>query len=483
VPDPTRIPRVVLLGAIVLFGACGEEPAPRHPTKTHKHKKKHVDADDVVVKDDSGDDSRPHHGREVAADDRGNREDTKKSDDEDTEKSERTAKKKKKKHEDDDEDASKSERAATKKKHGDDDEDVSKSDGADAKTDDAPAKKPVHEPTAKRALKKTVKRKHAAASKPVAAASKPAAAEPKGDAGAGEIEMDEDPLAGGTGETAVAATAGTTTDTSDEAEASAAVAAPMPAPAPTTSPLALNDRSLVTRHGELEVHGGLPTLVLTLPGAMPGMTTSTTSEGLAIGATYGIGEHVEIGGDYAVSLSPGSVSGPLTLHGAYLALARPKLDVAIAGAFVVDPTTPTTSYGLQLGGWVRYRATPKVAVFTGLPALPSSPVSLSKLSLALPPLPYQLAIGLTSGSAIAFDLPAGVGYQLAPNVYTFAMLNLAHLRLSNTQTALLFADFIPVTVGGFYSRDRLDLGATFADDLKQGTDYLSFELVARYALH
>jgi hypothetical protein len=380
-----------------LVGACADEPPPQHPKKTHKHKKKHVDPDEVAVSDDSGD--------------------TKPSDDEDHE---------------------------PKK----------------------PAKKPV---------KHRSKHKHAEPEKPT---------KPEEPAEA-EIEMDEAPVA-------APQTAATATD--EPNEAAAAVAAPMPAPAPVpaTSPLALDDRALVVRTGGLEVHGGLRTGVLTLPGLMPGTTTSSTSEGLALGAAYGIADKAEIGGDYVLSLSPGSVKGPLTFHGAYLAFARGKLDIAVAGALAVDflelkdptngMTTTRTSYGLQLGGWVRYRVGPTVALFTGLPALPASTASLSKLSFALPPLPYQLAIGLSSGSAIALDLPVGVGVQVAPAIYAFAMTDLAHVKFANTANALLFADFIPVTVGGFYSLPKLDLGATFADDLKQGTDYLSFELLARYAI-
>ena len=506
-PAPTRLPAVAVLAACALFAACGgDEPAPQHPTAHHhkKHKKKHkpVDADSVVIADDTSDDdsddARPHHAKkEVAEADhpddedtkkteakhekKSDDDDTKKADDEDTKKSEAKHKKSDadedtKKKRDADEDTDKADREDDTKK-ADRDDDEKKADEPAKKR--APTKKPARRPS---------KRKRVAAhkaAKPAPPSTEPPADEPASEpANDNEIEMDEDPLANGPAQAAA--------DAGGDGDEQAEVAASVPAPASTTAPLAINDRGLVGRRGGLEVHGGLPTLVLTLPGVMPGTTTSSTSEGLAFGATYGIGEKAEIGGDYALSLSPGSIQGPLTLHGAYLAYAHGKLDIAVAAAVAVDfldavdpttmKTTTTSAFALELGGWVRYRATPKVSLFTGLPALPSSTVSLSKLSFALPPLPYQLAVGLSSGSAIALDLPGGVGFQAAPNVYAFAMLNLAHLRISNTQTALLFKDFIPVTVGGFYSRDKLDLGATLGDDLKQGTDYLRFELIARYAI-
>jgi hypothetical protein len=476
-----------LLAALVLAGACGEEPAPQHPT--HKKHKTHDDGDVVVADDTDAKDSddKPKKKHHKASDDA----DTKRDDD----------KPKKKHHKasddtdakrDDDKPTSKHRKVADKGDDADtkpdddkpkkphhkaakksDDAEPKKADDADATKDDDDA----HAKIAKRAPKKPTKRKHAPEPKAPAP-------EPKADAGA-EIEIDDAPPASGAGQAAAEPAAATD-------EPTAAVAAPMPAPAPAASPLAINDRPLVTRPGALEVHGGLRTAVLTLPGVMPGTSTSTTSEGLALGATYGVTDKVEIGADYVLSLHPGAIKGPLTFHGAYLALASGKLDVAVAGALAVDfqdstdpttgKTTTTTSYGLQVGGWVRYRVAPKLALFTGLPALPASPASLSKLSFALPPLPYQLAIGLNNAGTIALDLPAGVGFQVTPAIYAFGMTNLAHLKISNSANAFLFKDFIPVTVGAFYALDKLDLGATLADDLKQGAGYLSFELMARYAL-
>lgn len=114
--------------------------------------------------------------------------------------------------------------------------------------------------------------------------------------------------------------------------------------------------------------------------------------------------------------------------------------------------------------------------------MPSTTASLSKLAFALPPLPYQLAIGLNGGGTVALDLPIGIGYQAKPKIYALAMLDLAHIRISNTANAFLFKDFIPISLGGFYSLDKIDVGALFSDDLKRGSDYLRFEIVARYML-
>jgi hypothetical protein len=262
--------------------------------------------------------------------------------------------------------------------------------------------------------------------------------------------------------------------------------------APVVGPLAINNRSLTVAPKKLEIHGGLRLLTLTVPGMAAGTTVSSTSEALSLGLAYGLGQKAEVGADYTLSLNPGTVKGPLALHVAYSAKRGAKLDVAIAAglAFDFDQTpnavtmmTTTTSYAsLQLGAWARYRVTPKVSLFTGLPALPSASPSLSKATLALPPFAYQVAIGLNNAGTTAVDVPIGLGVQVKSNIYAFATLDFAHIRIANTPSAYLFADFIPFALGAFYSRDKLDIGLQLADDLKRGADYLRVETVLRYSV-
>ncbi|MEO8844829.1 MAG: hypothetical protein ABI591_23785 [Kofleriaceae bacterium] len=260
------------------------------------------------------------------------------------------------------------------------------------------------------------------------------------------------------------------------------------APPPGTQ---LQDRALTTPEGQIDLHAGLPINVLTLTDPT-GASTSSTSEGLALGVAYGVNAKAEVGLDYTLGLSPGAIEGPTTLHGAY-SLAHGKLDFAAAAAIAidfydtVDSTTMTTSTqtaaSLQLGAWVRYHATPTISLFSGLPATPNTSASLSRLAFPLPVLSYQVQIGLSARSATAITLPIGLGYQASPKLYTFANVNLANIRIANTSNAFLFKDYIPVAIGGFYDFDTFSLGASFADDLKQGLGYLRFELTARYLLH
>jgi hypothetical protein len=178
-------------------------------------------------------------------------------------------------------------------------------------------------------------------------------------------------------------------------------------------------------------------------------------------------------------------------HGAYRVAESDKADIAIAAGVAIDfvqvtdpgtmMTTTQTAVGLQIGAWARYHVHSKLSLFTGLPALPSSAGNLSDIA-ALPPLPYQLSIGLTRGGSIGLEVPIGLAFQATPRLYTFATLDLAHLGMSNTDSAFLFADFAPVALGGFYALNKIDIGAMLADDLLQGADYLRFDVVARYSL-
>ena len=264
-------------------------------------------------------------------------------------------------------------------------------------------------------------------------------------------------------------------------------------PEPSAEPVAMtsiNDRTLTVAQKQLEVHGRLGLQTLTLPGATAGTTVSSTSETLALGVAYGLGAKAEVGADYTLSLNPGSIKGPLSFHVAYAAKRSAKLDVAIAAGLAFDfvdtpnmvtmMTTSTNYASLQLGAWARYRATPKVSIFTGLPALPSASPSLSKNALALPPFAYQVQLGLNNKGTTAIEVPVGLGLQIKPNIYAFASFDLAHIRLANTTSAFIFSDFIPFSLGAFYTHKKLDIGVQLSDDLKKGADYLQLGTVLRY---
>lgn len=513
------LPRLVLLAVAVTFVACSSSPeirtSPRRggddsaETKRKKKKKKKKkkqkrvaerdeapppDEDEVRIIDDVDDEDEPAPKQKADKDD-----------DEDSEVAARSSvfgsrskKSKSKRSSDDEEDVS---RRAKKKVKDDADEDEApppEDDEDDEAEVAAPAKKKPKKAKKKKPTvvaakaKRPPKRERPAKAEPEVAEieldTEPVEADearsrrkPPTDEELIEMEAEDDPLA--TPRVAAIPVPGVDDEDEDEPEVEE-----LP---PGAWPMQIGDRPLVLAKDKLAAHAGLQVGVLTLPDAT-GTPQSTTSQSLTLGGTYGLGEKLEVGLDYALGISPGSVKGPLTLHGAYRATVKPKLEVAIAGGLAIDffeapgammgTTTTQTASSVLLGAWVRYRANRKLSVFSGVPATPTSPVSLSKLSFALPPLPYQLAFGLNSGGTRALDLPVGAGYQFRPNFYGLAMLNLAHIRIQNTQNAFLFKDFIPFVLGGFYTRKQLDVGVVFADDLKQGGDYLRLDLLVRYSI-
>jgi|SRR5580704_7847845 hypothetical protein len=254
--------------------------------------------------------------------------------------------------------------------------------------------------------------------------------------------------------------------------------------APGTWDSQLNNRPLVLDPGKLEVHGSVPIFTVSEPELnMAGMivgTTTDTFEGLGLGATYGIMPKLEGGLDYTIPLNPnGSASGVLGLRAAFAAMHTDKMDLAISAALDFD-FHDGNDVALQLGGWFRYRINPKISVFTGNPGLPYELGFLGALGNIST---NQLALGFGNGQAISLALPVGVGLQATPQIYAFAAINLADFYFTNGPKSvdLLFADFIPLEIGAFYSMNStLDLGITFSDDLEHAGDYFALALAARY---
>jgi hypothetical protein len=265
------------------------------------------------------------------------------------------------------------------------------------------------------------------------------------------------------------------------------------APAPTTTdgdfPLAINDRPLTLPTGKFEIHGGIPFATSSSTDAM-GHSTSSTSELLAVGATYGVAPKIEVGADYALRINPdASAKGFLDFHAGFMALHSGKLDVSFLGGISllfqdgVDATgmsTTTTFASLQIGAAVRYQLAPKISIFTGNPGTPNGLPGF--LSFVFPPVGYQLSIGINNSGPTYLALPVGVGLQATPNVYAFAATNIATIKIANASNSVIFSDAIPLAVGGFYSMPKLDVGVQFSDDLKNAGDLYILQLVARYYL-
>lgn len=249
----------------------------------------------------------------------------------------------------------------------------------------------------------------------------------------------------------------------------------------------INDRPLVLDPGKLEIHAQLPILAFseTVPDGMGGEITDTeTFELLNLGASYGIAPKIEVGLDYVFLLHPNGdiTSGELGLHGAYAAYHTPKMDLAIAAALNLNYFGDDTEVSLSVGAWFRYRLTPKLSLFTGQPATPyQQDFGLGTLGVGLPT--NQLYIGLNDSQPVSLSLPVGVGFQAIPQLFLFASTDIANIYFTNGPKSVdfIFADFIPIALGGYYSvTNQLDLGITFSDDLEHAGDFYAFTFGGRY---
>ena len=247
----------------------------------------------------------------------------------------------------------------------------------------------------------------------------------------------------------------------------------------------IGTRPLVLDKGMLEIHGSLPIVEVSSPGVMGMAGTSATAEVLSVGGSYGAADKLEVGADYAFLLHPnGTAKGTLGLRGAYAVYKVGKLEVAVGASLAfnlngVDAMgNSTTDLFLQLGGWARYQLAPKISLFTGQPALPFTLGGFS--SFLVPPEAYQLQIGLNNSQPVTLTIPVGVGLQATPNVYAFLATEFATFGFSNSNNAFIFSDYIPLAVGAFYSpSNKLDVGVTFADDLKNASDFYVITVSAR----
>lgn len=213
-----------------------------------------------------------------------------------------------------------------------------------------------------------------------------------------------------------------------------------------------------------------------------GMTASDTSEGLAVGAGYGISDKLEIGGVYAFALNKFEIKGTLTAYGAFALMHSEKLDVGASADLALnfndsDPgsTTGGTRVGatLHAGLGVRYKLAPKFALFTGTPWAPG-------------PLGQHLRIGLNSGAAKTFSLPVGFGMQATPALFAYVNTTLFSLLLSDPgmggKRFNSIADATPLTLGAFYAVNKnIDAAFTFGfPDLQNAGDAYVITIGARY---
>jgi len=234
-------------------------------------------------------------------------------------------------------------------------------------------------------------------------------------------------------------------------------------------PQAVIDRPYTLPASKLAVYGDVTVVKLTFTDPVSGMSSSTTGEGLALGAGYGINDKITAGVQYALSLHEFEAKGPLTIYGEFKLAHSAKMSVAASASFTIDLAADNAKQ-INAGLGLRYNLAPKVAIFTGAPFGPG-------------PVGQHLGLSLESNGPIVLDIPVGILLQATPQLGVFVDTTVAHISISNSANAFFGADFIPLTVGGLLNISKdLDVVAQFIlPDLKNAKfDLFAFAIGAAF---
>jgi hypothetical protein len=237
-------------------------------------------------------------------------------------------------------------------------------------------------------------------------------------------------------------------------------------------PMAAIDRPYM--RGKGKITAGLDYGLAKASVTVAGMTASATLDALNVTAAYGVSDQINVGLGYGVPLGVAgdndfNAAGSLDLWGGYQIKQDPKLSLAATADFNVD-LDDTNNMEINAGLGLRYAVAPKVAVFTGAPYGPG-------------PVGQHLSISLATDGPITFAIPVGAMYQATPELNINVMTQLASISISNSETTIFGADYIPLNLGGLFAVNKnIDVQAEFGlGDLENsGFDFYTFTLGARY---
>jgi hypothetical protein len=256
--------------------------------------------------------------------------------------------------------------------------------------------------------------------------------------------------------------------------AAQALAQPAPPPQPGAWPTAISDRPYGLNQGMLEVHSELPI------SGEGGQTYAL----LGIGASYGLSDAIEIGGDYAFQLSPSTdAAGVFAGHVRIRLAHNERVSASLGAALFYSNSLSRDGLTLGAGGMsLRYRLNKQLSIFS------ESNLCGGCVNVAGPVMGQVLVLhyssGTTSDTASVATLPVGLGFQATPQLYLSASTIVAGFVLSpTTDSQLVFRDIIPIIASAWISvSPKLDLGVSLTDELKDAGNSYFIELGAKMFL-
>jgi hypothetical protein len=268
--------------------------------------------------------------------------------------------------------------------------------------------------------------------------------------------------------------AGATEETEGGGAVGAAVGADAGGAMLGTWPQAAIERPYTRPQGTIAASLDFGVLQLTIPNPIGGDPISLTADQLGVGAAYGVSDNITAGLSYAFTLglfdSDFEIKGPLTVWGGYQVVHNETLSIAATAAFGVNLAN-TDQMALAAGLGARYAITPTLGVFTGGPYGPG-------------PVGQHLRVGLGGDATpVTFDVPVGVMFQATPQLNVNLMTALANIGISDSDTIVFGADYIPLSLGALFSvTSSIDAAAQFSlIDLKEiGFDLWTLTIGARW---
>lgn len=246
------------------------------------------------------------------------------------------------------------------------------------------------------------------------------------------------------------------------------------------------DWSLLMGKGKVGAYLNYNVLKLSFTDPTTGASASFTADALVLGGGYGITDKITAGAQYVIA--PGIISdgdsefkGELDIFAQFDIKTDDKLHLTASADFAYDLCGSRDMMGecvgtkaIHAGLGLRYKLTPKMAVFTGAPYGPG-------------PVGQHLSISLEDMGPITFALPVGFMFQATPELNINAQTSLGTIAINDSagDSAFFGADFIPLSVGGLFAINEqiaVEAALNLPDLKEQQFDALIFTVGARARL-